>query len=91
MERMSALEFVRWVAYFQLKPPGDRLVASMLYNVNRRTEAPFIEPGDFMNAISQQKKQERHEQLSQSPKEIAAMLEAAAPKERRKKQAKDTK
>jgi len=85
MERMSAEEFLYWVAYFRLEPFGDRLVASMIYNANKTKEAPFKEPYDFMTAI----REERPEHI-QTPREIRAVFEAAERKPRKKKAKKTT-
>lgn len=78
MERMSAEEFRTWVALDRMEPAGDRLVASMLFNVNRKADTAFQMPQDFMTAIREQP-EERAVHI-QTPREIAAVFLAAEPK-----------
>jgi hypothetical protein len=87
MERMSAKEFKTWAAIFRLRPPGDRLVASLLFNIHKRSEVPLMEPHQYMNAMAERKPAVVHRQSAQ---EIAAILSAAAPKEPRKRKRKAT-
>lgn len=52
---MPASEFTEWMAFFEIEPFGpmrDNLhsgqIASLIYNTNRRKNAPPKTPGDFI-------------------------------------------